>query len=842
MATRRDFAELLRQERRALGLTQAELAERAQLSERAISDMERGLKTPHRATVRLLGEALRLAPERLEDLEAARQARRQFALSSAAPTGHSLPVARTTFIGRERLLAEVRRLMAATSTGARLLTLTGPGGTGKTRVALAAAQGLLEAFPDGVYFVDLGAISDSGLVASTMAQTLGVPVGGRQRPLDVLRNYLRDRHLLLVLDNFEQVLGAAVEVGELLSTCPRLHVLVTSRAPLRLVGEMELTVPPLGLPEAGSDHCQALEQYESVQLYVERVRAIWSDFALTDENAAAVGEICRRLDGLPLAIELAAARSRLLEPRAMLAPLETRLQWLTGGARDAPARQQTLRNTIAWSYELLDPEEQALFRHLAVFVGGCSLEAVQAVHGEDQTLDRIDSLVAKNLLRSMRTTDAEVRVGPLETIREFGLEQLAERGELEPLRRRHADYFLALAERAEPGLGGPTTRGWLDRLELEHDNLRAALEWSLTPPIHTSDLALRLAGALARFWWLGGHFGEGSRWLNRALATSQAGTSARMKALSGAGWLAHMQHDLAAARGLLEESLAIAEKVHDERARAWVLHVLGRTAYFEHDVARARQFGERSLRIASTLGDRWLTGWAVHLLGLAAHIAHDDAAAHAYYEQSLTIRNELGHLEGIVIVLHLRGMLHHRAGDYPAALALYRESLEIAGDLRAAWLERTILSLFAGLAAERQPELAARLGGAVTVMSQSAHTLNIPLTEALFTSGMQAARRRLGDSAFATAWAEGRAMSPAAVSAAAWSVEVAPRAEFPARLTAAEVQVLRRVAGGWTTAQIAAELVVAVSTVDRHLTHIYQKIGRRGRVAAAAFALEHGLT
>jgi non-specific serine/threonine protein kinase len=305
--------------------------------------------------------------------------------------------------------------------------------------------------------------------------------------------------------------------------------------------------------------------------------------------------------------------------------------------------------------------------------------------------------------------------------------------------------------------------------------------------------------------------------------------------------LAHVQRDLASARTLLEESLTIAEEVHDDWARAWVLHVFGRVAYFDNDSIGARQFAETSLHIAEALGDRWLIGWAVHLLGLAAHIANDDATAHACYEQSLAIRKEIGHLEGIVIVLHLRGMLYHRAGDFPAALALYREALEIAGELNAAWLLRTILSLFAGVAAERQPELAAHLGGAVTVLSDSAQTLNIPLTEALFTHGMQVARRRLGEAAFAAAWAQGRAMNFDAAIAGAWSVEVAPSGELPARLTATEVEVLRRLTGGRTTPQMAAELAVADSTVERHITHIYQKIGRRGRAAAAAFSLEHGL-
>ena len=394
------FGDLLRRERRALGLTQAELAERAQLSERAISDMERGLKTPHRTTLRLLAEGMELSPEQVAALEAARQMRRQPSGPGHAPLQHDLPVPRTSFVGRERVLADVRRLIGSTTTGARLLTLTGPGGTGKTRVALEAARAMLDDYPDGVHFVRLASIADARLVATTIALALGVAGEGRQPPLEVLKNYLRDRRVLLVLDNFEQVLGAAVDIAELLSACPRLHVLVTSRAPLRLLGEQELAVPPLGLPDAADDASSAPAASEAVRLFVERASAVKPDFALTEENAVAVAEICRRLDGLPLAIELAAARSRLLAPRSMLGPLERRLQLLTGGARDAPARQQTLRNTIAWSYDLLEPDEQALFRRLAVFVGGCSLEAAASVCDQGQILDLVDSLVAKSLLRT----------------------------------------------------------------------------------------------------------------------------------------------------------------------------------------------------------------------------------------------------------------------------------------------------------------------------------------------------------------------------------------------------------------------------------------------------------
>jgi predicted ATPase/DNA-binding CsgD family transcriptional regulator/DNA-binding XRE family transcriptional regulator len=842
------FAELLRAHRRARGLTQTELAERAQLSERAISDIERSLKTPHSATVRLLGEALALSPGQLDELEAARRARRQplVALRSRA-AGHDLPRAGTSFIGREQLLAEVRSRIDPALAGCRLLTLTGPGGTGKTRLAFEAAGALRDRYADGLRHVELAAISDPRLVPSTIAQALGIAQDVRLLPIERLTRYLRDRQLLLILDNFEQVLGAAIDIAELLEACAELKVLITSRVPLRLVAEQELAVPPLALPDPPNRSSAVVEECESVRLFVDRARAVNADFALTEDNASAVAEICRRLDGLPLAIELAAARIRLLDPRAMLARLEHRLQWLSGGARDAPTRQQALRNTISWSYDLLDAREQAVFRHLAAFVGGISLDAAQAVcagplaGAVGDILDPVESLVAKNLVRSAAAVPGEVRVSVFETIREFGLEQLAWSGELEPARRRHAQYFLALAEQAGRGLAGPAARASLDRLELEHDNLRAALDWSLTSPGDGGETALRLASALAPFWWLASHFGEGSRWLVRALALAPDQSAVRMRALHGAGWLATFQRDPATARTLLEESLAIANTLEDLWWQAWVLHALGRVAYFEYDPNRARELGEHSLAIAEGLGDRWLVAWALHLLGLAAYIASDYAAATDFYDRCLEIRAELGHVVGIAIVLHIKGMLLERTGKLQAALATYREALRVVRELNSAWLLSTVLPHFAGLAAEHQPELAARLGGAVALMSESAHTLPIPLTESLFNAGIQLARRKLGESTFAAAWTEGRGMSLDEAVAEALAVEVAAPNDRPARLTAAEVEVLRGLASGRTNRQIAAHLVVAVSTVDRHVTHIYQKLGRRGRAAATVFALEHGL-
>ena len=842
------FGELLRARRRSTGLTQAELAERAGLSERAISDMERRLKTPHPTTLRLLAEALALSDAELREWRAARQQRVPRALDSGArlPPGQ-VPAARTSFVGREHLLASVCRLLGSSVVTTCLLTLTGPGGTGKTRLALEAADAVRDQYADGACFVGLAPISDPRLVASTISQAFGLAQEGRLPPLEGLKRHLNDRHLLLILDNFEQVLGAAVDIAELVAACPKLTVLVTSRAPLRLLAERELPVPPLELPKFSGGPLAAAAECESVRLFVERARAVDASFALTEDNAGAIVEVCRRVDGLPLAIELAAARTRLLDPHAILARLERRLHFLTDGAQDAPTRQQTLRNTITWSYDLLDAHEQAMFRRLAVFVGGFSLEAAQsictpALPGNDtEVLDVVESLLAKNLLRRVPGGPGEVRVSMLETIREFGLELLAWSGELEPVRRQHAEYCLTLSELAACELGGPNTRGWLDRLELEHDNLRAALGWSLANLNLAEDMAVRIAAALERFWWLRGHFDEGRRWLDRALTVGTASTASSMKALHAAGWLAHFQHDSNTARRLLTRSLRIAEQLQDAWWQAWVLHALGRVAYFDYDASAARASAEQSLAIAQEVGDRWLIAWALHLLGLAAYIDRDFTSAETYYDQCLAIRRDIGHFEGIAIALHIKGILAERTRDFSAALKLYREALQVASDLTASWLVSTILPHFATLAAEHQPTRAARLGGAMTLMVEQRQGLPIPLTQALFDEGMQLARRKLGEAAFTAAWMEGRAMSLRLAIDEALAVEFPTHARAPSRLTQTEVAVLRRMARGWTTREIAADLVIAISTVDRHITHIYQKIGRRGRAAAIAFALESGL-
>src|SRR5712692_3781263 len=586
--------------------------------------------------------------------------------SSRPPTTgtprNSLPVQLTSFIGRDREICAVKDLLAR----ARLVTLAGPGGSGKTRLALRAATDLIDEFGDGVHFVALASIRDPDLVVTTIGRTLAVGMDGARPPLDTLMEHLRDRELLLVLDNLEQVLDVGPCLAELLAACERLKLLATSRIPLRVSGEQELDVPPLSVPERiGSMDAEAtaeeLERYEAIRLFVARARSVEPGFTLTGANARYVAQLCRRLDGLPLAIELAASRVRLLPPSAMVTRLAEpirapSLRLLTDGPRDQPARLRTLRSAIAWSYDLLDAEEQALFRRLAIFMDGCTLETVEAVCAADlgsgpalspdEGLDGVGALLAKNLVRRTDGADGVPRFAMLETIREYGLESLALAGELPALRTWHARHYLELVEAAGPRLRGTDQGAWLDRLEAEHDNLRAALEWSQTPD-GDAELGLRLSGGLSSFWQVRSHMDEGRRWLTRTLRHHPGPSAARVAALTGAGWLAHLQHDAAAARGLLVEGLALARECGDRWSAAWALHLLGRVAYFDGDADTARALGAESLGVARAIGDEWLVAWALHLLGLAAHIESDYPSARPLYEASLSIRRELDFPEGI---------------------------------------------------------------------------------------------------------------------------------------------------------------------------------------------------
>ncbi len=596
---------------------------------------------------------------------------------------HNLPVQPTPFIGREREMALVQQLLEREDI--RLLTLTGPGGSGKTRLSLQVAAELSDRFAGGVFFVNLAPLSDPDLVIPTIAQTLGLKDMGIRSMLEQLQTFLQEKELLLLLDNFEQVVDAAPGLADLLAACPRLKLLVTSRQVLRLSAEHEFAVPPLSLPDPRHlPDLVALSQYEAVALFIARAQAVKPDFQVTNANAPAVAEICARLDGLPLAIELAAARIKLLPPQALLARLGQRLAFLTGGLRDAPARQQTLRNTIDWSYRLLDVQEQRFFRRLSVFVGGCTLEAVEAVcnAARDLTIDvleRASSLIDKSLLRQAEPEE-EPRFLMLETIREYGLEALKAAGEEEMTRQAHARYYLSLAEKAESELHGPEQAMWFDRLEQEHDNLRASLHWLLEGEAghERIEMALRLGGALWWFWFVRGPRSEGWAELSRVLERS-AGVAApvRAKALLAAGWLASLlRHPRA--EGLCQESLALYRELGDKAGMANASLRLGVVALRKSQLAVLRSRSEESLALFKELGDKEYIGWSLSNLATAALFQGDYTKAHLLAEQSLALFRELGDRGAVMVVLLYLAKTLIYEGDATKAQAVLEKGLAIS--------------------------------------------------------------------------------------------------------------------------------------------------------------------
>lgn len=814
---------------------------------------------------------------------------------------NNLPVQSTPFIGREQEVATVQQLLRRKDV--RLLTLTGPGGVGKTRLGLQVAVELSDDFADGMFFVDLAPISDPTLVVPTIAQTLGIREVSGQALLERLKEELQQKQTLLLLDNFEQVVVAAPQVADLLAACPQLKVVVTSREVLHVQAEREFAVPPLALPDPKRlSDLAALSRYAAVVLFLQRAQATKPDFQLTNANARAVAEICARLDGLPLAIELAAARIKLLPPQALLARLDQRLAVLTSGVRDVPARQQTLRNTIAWSYHLLDAGEQRLFRRLSVFIGGCTLEALETISialgdATAQVLDGVASLLDKSLLQPREQVGEEPRFEMLETIREYGLECLAASGEAEATRRAHAVYFLALAEEAKPKLRSAQQRSWLERLEQEHDNLRAALNWLVEQ--EGAEMALRLAVALWSFWGVHGHLSEGRRWLERALACkSDVPVSLRAKALNSAGVLAIYHGDLvrgaalcgeglglfrelgdrrgiatsikgqalaartggnyAAAREMYEQSLAILRELGDKRDIASALYHAALTALFQGDNRAARSLMEEGLPLFRQTEDQRGTAYSLALLGLVALNQGHTLVARSSLEESLAVYRFLGDRQAIVYTLGVLGMIVLSQGDPTTARAMYDESLALLRESGEKWfLTICLAGLGSVVAVQGQAEWAARLWGAAEPLRETSGTIP-PFQRSPYEQAVATARHQLGEEAFAAAWAEGRTMTPE--QALAWpdtdetkrTVAMPPPAVqpsrtvtsppvYPADLTKREVEVLRLVAQGLTDAQVAEHLVISPRTVNTHLKAIYSKIGVSSRSAATRYAMEHHL-
>ena len=601
---------------------------------------------------------------------------------------NNLPMQPTPLVGREREIEEIVEQLR--SDQVRLLTLTGPGGTGKTRLALQAGADLLEEFEDGVFFVALAAITDPALVAPTVVRTLGLTERGAQPPEELLTGYLRDGQTLLLFDNFEQILDSAPLLDELLYTAPNLKILVTSRTPLSLYGEHEFPVPPLSLPDPSSlVTLESLARYEAIRLFVERAKAVRPNFALTQENAPAVAEICARLDGLPLAIELAGARVRMLPPQALLQRLSNRLKLLKGGPRNLPARQRTLRATIDWSYELLTEEEKQLLGRLSVFFGGCTLEAIEALcdvegHFPMDTLEGVSSLLEKSLLRQEEGPEGEPRFVMLEVVQEYAREKLEESGAVQEIKRAHAEHYLALAEEADPELKGPDQLEWIRRLETEHDNMRVALRWAHQRG--ETELALRLGGALWWFWFVRGYYDEGRRWLEGALTANGRGSvESRAMALAGIGALALEQGDLDRAEEACQEGLElfVEEVSAGSEAKLYLLLSLGHVALDREDHSRATELFEESLALSREMGHGWGLARSVMALATVTHKQGDLKRATELYEESMDLFRDQGDKRGLARCLNNLGLEVYSLGDLGRAAKLTAESVSLMRELGA---------------------------------------------------------------------------------------------------------------------------------------------------------------
>jgi len=746
---------------------------------------------------------------------------------------HNLPARATPLIGRDAALTLACERISAPDI--RLLTFTGPGGTGKTRLAIEVAAAVIEAFEDGVWLVDLSPVSDVRLVPSVLARALGIDTSDAY-VLDVLAHELADSQRLLVLDNFEQVLSAGADIATLLAACPGLKVLVTSRAPLEVAWEHVFPVPPLALPDA-------------VELFVDRARAARGDFVLDPDNTAAVAEICTRVDGLPLAIELAAARSRLLPPGALLNRLQRRLDVLRTSRPDGPARHHTMAGTIDWSYALLPPEERALFRRLGVFVGGCGLDAVDAMSPGIDVLEALGSLVNKSLLR-VDVVGGEARYRMLETLREYALARLHEADEEVFACAAQARHLRAIVEQAEPELRGAHQSEWLDRLEREHDNLRTALAWAIQNDLET---ALRLSGSLWRFWFTRGYMLEGQETLEAVLERGAEATGVslmvRARALTAAGEMAWGRGDIERAARHHRASLLLRRELGDLEGVAQALHNLGNLAIERSELAEAHTLHDEALEIRRRLGDDRDVSLSLKNLGRLAVAQGHFAVARELLEESLALANRVGGNLTLAGPLRELGDLALQLGDVDCAAERYAECLRLACEIGAQiTIARGIETAAMVLSARGDLSMAAQLIGAAETIRDAIRSPRVPTETAPLEPAIAAGRAQLGEARFQRTHDAGRdwtlqqaidasfaALRPASAAAAA------PAVERPAGLSARELEVVELIAGGLTNRQIADRLIISERTAHAHVRNILDKLGLPSRVAVATWAAESGI-